>query len=184
MGSGKKISKKMIDPQRILVSGGRDYHGPTATRDREVCFALGKLLSDYEVVTGGTPGIPNDVASASLGPVLDVIAKDDSIEEDYWTMVGNQINRSVVRIGNNFKERRFGLLTLENIEGVLAIQGGKYTTHELLLFAEKGVPVVALSSSGGAAGSTQPYENKVWTPTYNVPDPLKNVEEKSEKEKK
>jgi hypothetical protein len=46
---------------------------------------------------------------------------------------------------------------LKGIHCVCAIQGGQYTTHELKLFDEQKVPIMALRGSGGAAGGQVPW---------------------------
>ena len=143
--------------KRVAVIGGQDYYGPTAERDKKVVEKLAELLKesqpDLQIVTGGMPGIPEDFAKASAN-VLCIVS-----EEQVAAFESRNTGFPHIVAGKTQLQRRLALTQMENIRCVLSIQGGKYTTHELQLFTERGVPIVTFWGSGGASGGQIPYDN-------------------------
>lgn len=119
---------------------------------------------DVEVVTGGTPGIPADFVAAWGGPRLDVVSME--YLTDYIERTGGKHPYRVVP--RSQKDRRIALSKLDGIVCALFIQGGQYSTHEIKLFQERGVPIVPLYSGGGAAGGELPYEGWSYTAPEDV----------------
>lgn len=148
----------------IFVGGGQDYYGETAERDKNVVKALAvrlekSLPSEVQIVYGGMPGIPEDFCKA-FGHPDRVLAVVSSEQEEAYGKRNPGFNFRV--IGDTQEKRRLGVVRLKHIRCAIFVQGGKYSTHEIKLFKERGdVPIVAFWGSGGASGGTQPYEG--WT---------------------
>lgn len=149
---------------RLIVVGGQSYMGPTSTRDEKVVKQTAKELFNLVgdsvcITTGGMPGIPDDFAKGwkeAGGKHIECIVSSEHAEA---FQARNVMGFDFKVAGKTQLERRLALTSLENIKFVLAIQGGKYTTHELQLFEEKHVPIVTFWGSGGAAGGMCPYDN-------------------------
>jgi SLOG cluster4 family len=148
---------------KLIIIGGQSYMGPTAERDKKVVEQTAQELfnligNSVCVTTGGMPGIPDDFARAwneAGGKYIQCIVSSE--HEEAFKLRNTGFNYIIA--GKSQLERRLALSQLENVYAVLAIQGGKYTTHELQLFEEKGAPIVTFWGSGGAAGGMCPYDN-------------------------
>jgi hypothetical protein len=157
-------------PDMLFVGGGQDYHGPTAARDKEVVKRTAQIL--YELIgdcvcvaTGGMPGIPDDFANAWNGKyVLGVVSSE---YEAQWND-RKPAHFDTLVIPGSQEKRRLAVTQMTGIKCVLFVQGGKFSTHELKLFAERGVPIVSFTGSGGAAGGDANTAYEGWT--YNVPN--------------
>jgi len=154
----------MNQVSRLFIGGGQDYHGPTAQRDREIVTAVAQCLAnefseDIQLVTGGMPGIPDDFARAyRQAGGTHVLCVVSSEQEEAFRKRNEETKFDYQVIGESQEKRRIAVTKLEGIKAALFIQGGKYSTHEMKLFEENGIPIITLWSSGGAAGGTQPYE--------------------------
>jgi hypothetical protein len=148
----------------IAIVGGQDYHGPTAERDKKVALELGKRLASHVpsllMINGGTPGIPMDVFQGYLeagGSPKHLVSCLSKKYEPEFHAQEKKLSHGLV-VGDTQEERRIFLAQkLKGIHCVCAIQGGQYTTHELKLFDEQKVPIMALRGSGGAAGGQVPW---------------------------
>jgi len=149
--------------KKLIIVGGQSYMGPTAERDKNVVIQTAKELfssvgNSFMIITGGMPGIPDDFAHAWRevgGKHIQCIVSSE--HEDNFKLRNTGFDYKVA--GRSQLKRRLALSQLEGVFKVLVIQGGKYTTHELQLFEEKNVPIVAFWGSGGAAGGACPYDN-------------------------
>jgi hypothetical protein len=148
--------------QRVFVGGGQDYWGPTSERDRLVVQQTARELfslcgNSVEIVTGGMPGIPQDFGEAWIKAggkhVLCVL----STQAEQNFLLGGYPFKHIV-VCTTQRDRRLALVKLPRIVCALFVQGGKYTTHELQLFGEAGIPIVSFWGSGGASGGGQPYD--------------------------
>lgn len=166
-----KVDELEHDPShpRIFVGGGQDYYGETAARDetvtRELAHVLFGKVPDACIVTGGTKGIPAIFSDEWDGDRLDIVS--DEHLSNYIERMG--VATSTVRYhvsGRTQEARRLAVTALEGIVCAIFIQGGQYSTHEIKLFQERGIPIVVLRSGGGAAGGKCPY--KGWS--YQVED--------------
>lgn len=158
---------------RILIGGGQAFHGPTADRDLRVCtllagFVYSSLQNTVEIVTGGTEGIPDVFAEAWPGAhALDVVS--DEHAPKYFTRLMERLaclphdaypyKRTHMLVGKSQLQRRIAMVAMPRIVCAIFIQGGKFSTHEMRLLHEKGIPIVPLWGGGGAAGGQQPYED-------------------------
>lgn len=140
------------------------YYGDTAERDKQVVKAFAKHLynlkgNSIEIVTGGTAGIPEDFAHAWMAAggkhVLCVVSSE--YEQEY---LSRQLPFQHIIAGKSQEARRIAVTKLENIKCATFIQGGKFSTHEMILFDQNKVPIVPFFGSGGAAGGTQPYNDQ------------------------
>jgi hypothetical protein len=152
--------------QRILVGGGQEFYGPTAERDRRVCELLPVRLFErtaleLEIVTGGTAGIPDVVAEHWPGKVLDVVS--DEYETEYKAHAGTKSKRAHVLAGKSQLARRLAMTAMPGVVCAIFIQGGKYSTHEMRLLYERGVPIVPLWGGGGAAGGQPACAYEGWS---------------------
>ncbi len=174
----------------IFVGGGQEYYGETAVRDKAVVIDLAKRLSrslpeDVQIVYGGMPGIPEDFcksfASADESAEARVLAVVSSEQKEKF--LARDLGFDMRVIGETQEKRRLGVVRLEGYKCAIFVQGGKYSTHEIKLFKERGdVPIVAFWGSGGASGGTQPYEDWTFqdepkdTPLLCSKDPLEDPE--------
>lgn len=158
----------------LLVGGGQEYHGPTAERDRKVVVGTARelLLQDakwadqVEVVTGGMPGVGMDFAQAWLsggGRHVRFIVS----EEHMATLTTNARVPGVVYevAGRTQAERRQALTRLPGIRAAFFVQGGQYTTDEIIKCRERelaGCTTVCFIGSGGASGGLIPYRGQNW----------------------
>lgn len=158
-------------PLRIFIGGGQDYYGPTSQRDAEITRKIPEILYGFapevQIVTGGTAGIPNIFAECWEGRCLDVVSDE---YKDTYLARDKRTSREAMYVGKSQLQRRLAVTSLEGIKCAIFIQGGKYSTHEIKLFQEKGIPVVTLYGGGGAAGGQCPYED--WT--YKAPEHVLN----------
>ncbi len=157
----------------LLVGGGQAYYGETAERDKLVVIAAARHLyelvgDNVEIITGGMPGIPHDFAMEwkRLGgtDITFVISEEvrDTLKE-----VEPGVMYAVM--GKDQKERRIALTKIERIRVALFIQGGQYTTDEIIKCQERGdIDVICFSGSGGAAGGQIPYNGQL--PAQNKND--------------
>lgn len=165
----------------ILVGGGQAYYGPTAERDKKVVTIAARLLREAEtpyriqIVTGGTAGIPDDFAKGfGKGQAVDVVSSEH-LPEYLERTAGRP--RSYWVAGESQEKRRLAFTTNPNIAAALFVQGGQYTTHEILLMQQARLPVVVFWGSGGASGGQIPYKSEsVSAPTggerpYHSTDP-------------
>lgn len=157
--------------QRLFVGGGQQYYGSTAQRDADVIKALATELcrthgDKLEIVTGGMPGIPDDFAAAWWAAggrrVLCVVSSEHRIAWEeralpYQCMV----------VGQTQEQRRLAVTRLEGLVCAFFAQGGQYSTHEMQLLGDRGVPIVAFRGSGGAAAGEQPYKGWVYSSTQS-----------------
>lgn len=154
--------------QRVFVGGGMSYYGPTAERDKQVVKALALHLfnllgNSVEIITGGTAGIPEDFALAwmAVGGKHVLCVVSDEYEKEY---LSRQLPFQHVIVGKSQEARRIAVTKFENIKCAVFIQGGKFSTHEILLFEQNKVPIVPFVGSGGAAAGTQPYNEQNYEP--------------------
>ena len=160
--------------QRLFIGGGMAYYGPTAERDKLVVKALAKHLfnklgNSVEIITGGTAGIPEDFALEwmAIGGKHVLCVVSDEYEKEY---LSRQLPFQHVIVGKSQEARRIAVTKFENIKCAIFIQGGKFSTHEMILFDQNKVPIVPFVGSGGAAGGTQPYTNDL---NYIAPEKFK-----------
>lgn len=151
---------------RLFVGGGQAYWGPTAKRDELVVKRLAQMLAvslgkRVEVVTGGMPGIPDDFLSSwhAAGGSKPLCVVSNEHEE---TFRARNLPYACLVAGATQTARRLAVTQLEGLKCALFVQGGKYSTHEMRLLSERGVPIVAFHGSGGAAGGGEPYEGWSW----------------------
>lgn len=165
MAEKKKI---MIGLPRFFIGGGMAYYGPTAERDKKVVKFLAHNMfnlfgNSIEIVTGGTAGIPEEFALEwnSIGGkhVLSVVSSE--YEEEY---LSRNLPFKHIIVGKSQEARRIAVTKLENIKCAIFIQGGKFSTHEMILFNQNKVQIVPFVGSGGAAGGTQPYNEMNYEP--------------------
>jgi hypothetical protein len=139
------------------------YYGATAQRDEAVVKRVAEMLAlhaadEVEVVTGGMPGIPDDFAAAWWAAggrhVLCVVSSEH--EAAYRE---RNLPYACMVAGETQTARRLAVTKLEGIKAALFVQGGKYSTHEMRLLSERGVPIVAFHGSGGAAGGGESYQD-------------------------
>lgn len=148
-----------MEGSALFVVGGQEYYGETAKRDAEVTKLIGRNLSPKrvaKVITGGMPGIPEDMAKEFQGKVLCVVS-----EPEKEKFIARDTGFEFIVAGETQLKRRLFVTQMPEIACALVIQGGKYSTHELKLLQERGIPIVSFWGSGGAAGGGQPYEE--WT---------------------
>lgn len=147
----------------VFIGGGQDYYGPTADRDRKVVAEAARTLfsvagNGIQIITGGMPGIPMDFATAWMKAggihVLCVISSEH--EQEY---LSHQYPFKHIVTGASQEARRLAVTKLPFIVCALFVQGGKYSTHEMKLFEEQNIKIVAHWGSGGAAGGGQPYQD-------------------------
>lgn len=159
-------------PLRVFVGGGQEFYGPTSDRDRKITKKVPEILHRFapevQIVTGGMQGIA-DIFSCEWsklgGRCLDVVSSE--YVQDY---ARRDTKREFMVTGESQLKRRLAVTSLEGIKCAIFIQGGKYSTHEIKLFLERGIPVVTLYGGGGAAGGQCPYED--WT--YEAPKHVLN----------
>jgi hypothetical protein len=147
---------------RLFVGGGQAYYGPTAERDKRVVKRVAEILAvamgdRVEVVTGGMPGIPDEFAAAwTAAGGSQVLCVVSSEHEPAFRE--RNLPYACMVAGETQTARRLAVTKLEGLKAALFIQGGKYSTHEMRLLGERGIPIVAFHGSGGAAGGGEPYE--------------------------
>ncbi len=169
---------------RLFIGGGQEYYGPTADRDRiivrEVAVQLfSRIGNNVEIVTGGMPGIPEDFAlewSKCGGKHVLCVVSSEHLNK----YLERKLPFEHLVQGDSQLERRLAVTKLPGISAAFFVQGGQYSTHEMLLFKENKVPIVTFWGSGGAAGGTQPYQGKVYQDEpdnihLRINDPLGNT---------
>jgi hypothetical protein len=152
---------------RVFVGGGQQYWGPTATRDELVTKKMAEILHRFapeiQIVTGGMPGIADIFANAWEGSCLDVVSSE------YLEKYKKRNTQRLFQVtGVSQEKRRLAVTNLEGIKCAVFIQGGKYSTHEIKLFQERGIPIVTLYGGGGAAGGQCPYDGWTYEPHASV----------------
>lgn len=155
---------------KLLIGGGQEYHGPTAERDKRVVVATAKALfnkvgNDVTIVTGGMPGIPMDFAKAWLeagGKHVQFIFS----HEAHSKLTGDDIvmNVGYEIVAQTQKERRQYLTQMEDLKCAFFVQGGQYTTDEILKCIDRRLPTICFVGSGGAAGGEIEYEGRRFEP--------------------
>lgn len=183
LGAPKSPEKKKRSevPVRVFVGGGQKYWGPTSQRDEAITKKIPEILHRFapevEIVTGGMPGIADIFAKEWKGSCLDIVSSEYAMEYDM-----RNTGRQFQIIGESQEKRRLAVTNLKGIACALFIQGGKYSTHEIKLFQEKGIPIVTLYGGGGASGGMCPYKGWSYTPHESVlrsivssKDPNENV---------
>ena len=154
---------------KVFVGGGQDYHGPTSLRDARVTKKIPEILHRFapeiEIVTGGMLGIANNFAETWEGACLDVVSSEHA--KDYIAR-DKRTSREYIVMGEGQEKRRLAVTQLEGIKCALFIQGGKYSTHEIKLFQERGIPIVTLYGGGGAAGGQCPYDGWIYMPHVSI----------------
>jgi len=171
----------------LLVGGGQEYHGPTSKRDKEVIERIAVALfarvgNSIEIVTGGMPGIPMDFVNAwqsQGGSRIRFVVS----EEHMSSLAFEKVEGVTYQIaGKTQKERREALTQLPGIKVALFVQGGQYTTDEIIKCQTRGLPTICFVGSGGASGGHIPYNGDfpklvdapVWTtnkdPNVNAAD--------------
>lgn len=156
--------KGFLSDPLVFVGGGQEYYGETAARDKRVVELLAARLSrslpnDVQIVYGGMPGIPEDFCK-SFGQPARVLAVVSSEQTEKFIQRDTGFDH--IAVGETQEKRRLGVVRLQGYRCAIFVQGGKYSTHEIKLFKERGdVPIVAYWGSGGASGGSQPYEG--WT---------------------
>jgi hypothetical protein len=148
----------------LFVGGGQAYYGPTAQRDKLVVLSLARMLARSgaisRVITGGTEGVPDDFAHAFLASggseVLEIIP------EVYLGTYKKRLTkgRKYVVEGKTMDERRMRIFERTDVNICLFVQGGQFTTHEMLLAQEKGLRTVSFVGSGGASGGQIKFNGK------------------------
>jgi hypothetical protein len=171
----------------IFVGGGQDYHGHTSERDRTVVSIVGRLLAqlfpNLQLVCGGTPGIPMDVIQGALevNPQIKTLAYvSHKFEPEF--LAKNRLGMPHVIVGETQEERRLALPTIPGLKVGLFISGGQYTAHEIKIFQEHKIPVVAFWGSGGASGGKISYGDYMFSDVPENPlicseDPMENPEQ-------
>jgi hypothetical protein len=145
----------------LLVEGGQEYHGPTAERDKRVVECIAKALfarvgNTMEIITGGMPGIPHDFVRtwmAQGGKRVRFVVSEEHMD-----------NLNEVEFGVTYEvagltqaERRQALTQIPGLTAALFIQGGQYTTDEIIKCQARGLSTLCFVGSGGASGGTIPY---------------------------
>ena len=163
------ISIEMRGPFALFVGGGQEYHGPTAKRDQAVVKLVASHLynlvgTSVQVITGGMPGIPEDFAKewhALGGSVLCVVSSE---QEEAFKHRNTGFAHQVA--GESQEKRRIAVTKWPNLACALFVQGGRYSTHEMQLIEDRGLPIVTFWGSGGAAGGQIPYHNPITSELY------------------
>jgi predicted Rossmann-fold nucleotide-binding protein len=160
-------------PKTLLVGGGQAYYGPTGERDKKVVEEVAKELfnqcgNSIEIVTGGMPGIPMDFARVWLlagGTHVRFIVSEEHMATVTETMTGVKYE---VR-GKTQAERRVALTGLQDLHAALFVQGGEYTTDEIIKCQTRGIPVICFIGSGGASGGQIAYKGQL--PVLDTDEP-------------
>lgn len=150
----------------FVIVGGQDYWGYTSERDKKICELVGRLLQrDFpttHLVIGGTPGIPMDIVRSYLeagGALTNVTAYISNKYKEEFLKHNEKLGIEHKVVGETQEDRRRQLPLIPNVKATIAVQGGKFTTHELKLFQEHNIPIVAVTGSGGAAGGACPWDD-------------------------
>lgn len=162
------VLKKMI-----LIGGGQEYYGETAQRDAAVVRATARHLfnavgNSVTIVTGGMPGIPMDFVKEWMAVGGDQVVFIVSAEyNDKLTEHVQDVEYTVM--GTTQGERRKALTTLPGLTKAFFVQGGQYSTDEILKCEARGLPTICYVGSGGAAGGVIPYEGNYYHPAEKLP---------------
>ena len=163
-----------------MVGGGQEYYGPTAARDKQIVIQTAAELfnlvgNSVTIVTGGMPGIGMDFADSWIrcgGKNVQFIVS----EEYHRTMTDRKDGVEYIIKGVTQSERRQALLELPGLDCALFVQGGQYTTDEILKSEKRGIRTVCFVGSGGASAGLIPYKEESWMPDPNLPDWIRNVD--------
>lgn len=162
----------------LFVGGGQEYYGQTAARDALITQHIAQLMATdpffakVQVITGGTIGIPDLFASNYVSErCLDVVSSEH--ESAY---LARSTSRAYLVAGKTQEERRLAVTKLPGIKCALFIQGGQYTTHEMLLIRKRNIPMVCLQGGGGAAGGNISYKDQHIATCYPHDDPLASTD--------
>lgn len=168
----------------ILIGGGQEYYGPTAQRDKQIVQETAKHLYDMvgnsiEIVTGGMPGIPMDFAQMWMkcgGNRVRFIVS----EEYAATLTEHMENVLYEPHGKTQSERRQYLTTISEITVAFFVQGGQFTTDEIIKCqARPEVETICFIGSGGASGGAIPYNGAL--PTFStLPDWIRDSDPNSD----
>lgn len=149
----------------LLIGGGQDYYGPTAERDKRVVECIAKALyarvgNTMEIITGGMPGIPMDFVRtwmAEGGKNVRFVVS----EEHMNTLTDAEFGVTYEVVGVTQAERRQALTRIPGLTAALFIQGGQFTTDEIIKCQSRGLPTLCFVGSGGASGGTIPYKDQL-----------------------
>lgn len=162
-----------------MVGDGQEYHGPTAERDKRVVQLVAQKLferlgNSIEIITGGMPGIPMDFADAWLK--AGGIQVTYVVSDEYFSTLEILDTRVKYKSGGKTQsERRQALFQWPGLTAAFFVQGGQYTTDEIIKCQKKGLPAVCFVGSGGASGGAIPYKKEL-PRLDNVPEWMKNTD--------
>lgn len=169
----------------ILIGGGQEYHGPTAERDKRVVQETAKHLfnlvgNSVEIVTGGMPGIPMDF----IDTWMEVGGKNVKfvVSDEYMSTVKDIVMN--VEYNGGFRtqaERREALVKLEGLKAAFFVQGGQYTTDEIIKCHKRDpkIKTICFVGSGGASGGQIPYKGELFD-TSGYPEWMHNSDPSSD----
>lgn len=160
----------------LLVGGGQEYYGPTSIRDKQVVQLIAKKLfirlgNTIEIVTGGMPGIPMDFIKSWMtegGTRVRFLVSDEHLAAYPERELGVEYESG----GKTQAERRQALTKLPGLTAAFFVQGGQYTTDEIIKCQQRGLPTICFVGSGGASGGVIPYKEAL--PKIEAPEWMKN----------
>jgi hypothetical protein len=172
--------KEGFPSRLIMIGGGQEYYGPTAARDKQIVTQTASELfnlvgNSVTVVTGGMPGIGMDFTDAWIrcgGKHVQFIVS----EEYQRTLTETKEGVEYVIKGTTQSERRQALLELPGLECALFVQGGQYTTDEILKSEKRGIRTICFVGSGGASAGLIPYKGESWVPDPTYPEWIRNTD--------
>lgn len=148
----------------VLVGGGQDYYGPTSDRDKRVVAETARALfsrvgNNVRIVTGGMPGIPMDFVKSWLeagGRHVEFIFS----AEAYATLseTDKVVGVTYNVVAQTQSERRQLLTHRPQLKCALFVQGGQYSTDEIIKCMDRGLPTLCFVGSGGACSGAIAYK--------------------------
>lgn len=149
----------------LLIGGGQEYHGPTAARDKHVVELTAQRLFELvgntiQIITGGMPGIPMDFAKAwqaAGGKHVLFVVSDEYLD----TLKHIEMDVDYKRVGKTQADRRIALTQLPSLSAAWFVQGGQYTTDEIIRCQQRRLPTLCFVGSGGASSGAIPYKGQV-----------------------